>query len=484
MTYPAGVDVSSYQSATYDTRGLAFVFVKATEGTSYVNPLYGAQTAHGRAAGLVVGHYHYLHPGSVQAQADAFLAHADVRTGEVIALDWEASGSTQSDRDAWIRYVKGKRPANRVVLYCNTDFWLHVDTESYAGDGLWIADPNHPAGQPGVTHTWVFHQYSSANGVDHNVANFASTVALKEWAGTPAQQKGTPVGGSAAMISTAEKEIGYHEGRDASGNWDNIQKYSEQVPGLAWSDGQPWCMTFQSWCAMISGNAALYPRTASCVEGVSWFKAEGRWSDYPAVGALAFYGTDGGSHVGLVAGFDADNIYTVEGNTNDNGSAEGDGVYGKERQRRISYVYGYGYPKFAEGIVSADPAYGGTKSAGVQYIPGKPVPRPTPAPTPAPKPAPKPVVSLANVVAAAQQDPQATQGHESHPADVKPVEAALAAEGLLDKRYAYDGSFGSLSVKAYAEWQKKCGFSGADANGIPGRKTLAALGAKHGFTVA
>jgi hypothetical protein len=274
--------------------------------------------------------------------------------------------------------------------------------------------------------------------------------------------------GAAAIVSAAEKEVGYHEGRNASG-WDNIQKYSEQVPGLAWSDGQPWCCTFTSWLAMVSGNAALYPRTASCEAAVSWFKSIGRFSEYPAVGAQVFYGAGGGSHTGVVVGYDADNVYTVEGNTNDNGSSEGDGVYRKTRVRRSDFVYGYGYPKFADGIVSADPAYGGTKSAS--------------APTPPKPPAPKPVVSLANVIAAFQADPSAPQGHQSHPDDVKPVEAALAAEGLLEDKYAHDGSAGSKSVEAYAEWQRREGFTGADANGIPGRKTLTALGAKHGFTV-
>lgn len=470
MSYPAGVDVSSYQSATYDTSGLAFVFVKATESTDYKNPLYTEQVAHGRAAGLVVGHYHYLHPGSVQEQADFFLGAAQLHSGDVIALDWEASGSTQADRDAWIHYVKGKCPATRVVMYCNKDFWLSIDTESYAGDGLWIADPDNPAGQPGITHAWVFHQYSSANGLDRNVANFASTDALQKWAGAmPAtdQPKGTPMPGAASIISTAEGEVGYHEGRDPSGDWNNIQKYAEQVPGLAWADGQAWCATFVSWCAMVSGNAALYPRTASCSAGVDWFRSIGRWSDFPAVGSQVFYGSGGGAHTGIVTRYDDTYVYTVEGNTNDNGSAEGDGVYEKKRVRRDAYVYGYGYPRFAEGIVSADPAYGGKT-----------------APAPAPAPAPKPVVNLANLIAAAQTDPDASQGHTSHPADVKPVEAALSAEGLLADKYAHDGSYGSLTVTAYGKWQQKCGFSGADANGIPGRVTLTKLGAKHGFTVS
>lgn len=101
-----------------------------------------------------------------------------------------------------------------------------------------------------------------------------------------------------------------------------------------------------------------------------------------------------------------------------------------------------------------------------------------PAATPA-----KPSVSLKNLIAASKADPKAAQGHATHPADVKPVEAALKAEGLLASQYAADGSFGSTTVAAYAAYQRKCGYSGADANGIPGETTLKTLGAKHGFTV-
>ena len=106
------------------------------------------------------------------------------------------------------------------------------------------------------------------------------------------------------------------------------------------------------------------------------------------------------------------------------------------------------------------------------------------------KPAPaKPTVSLAHLIAAAKTDPTAPQGHTTHPADVRPVEAALRAEGLLPAAYASDGSFGSLTVAAYAQWQKAysaahhLGWSGTAVNGIPGRTSLDALGAKHGFTV-
>jgi hypothetical protein len=156
------------------------------------------------------------------------------------------------------------------------------------------------------------------------------------------------------VIAVARKEVGYHEGF-SGGHWNNLQKYSPAVPGLEWSQYQAWCMTFQSWLFQAAGLAALVPVTASCPYAVDWFKGRNRFSEYPAVGALVFFGSEGGSHVGIVTSYDADYVWTVEGNTNGNGSAEGDGVYAKRRARRDDYLYGYGYPAYAEGSVSADP---------------------------------------------------------------------------------------------------------------------------------
>ncbi|AXI77244.1 N-acetylmuramoyl-L-alanine amidase [Peterkaempfera bronchialis] len=91
-------------------------------------------------------------------------------------------------------------------------------------------------------------------------------------------------------------------------------------------------------------------------------------------------------------------------------------------------------------------------------------------------------VSLAHVVAAARKDPGAAQGHTTHRSEVLVVERALQAEGLLAAQWV-DGSFGTKTVTAYAALQRRYGFSGADADGIPGRTSLTRLGAAHGFTV-
>lgn len=179
-----GIDVSSYQPSSYDTTGLSFVFVKATEGRTYTNPRLAAQTRTARDAGLVVGFYHFLWPGNLTAQAEYFLAKAPERAGDILAVDWETTGegtrATNAEKDRFLRKLKELRPDHRVVLYCNRDFWLTVDTTSYAGDALWIADYV-TAGKPRVKAKWRFHQYTDRPH-DKNVAAFDTKAALREWA--------------------------------------------------------------------------------------------------------------------------------------------------------------------------------------------------------------------------------------------------------------------------------------------------------------
>lgn len=95
------------------------------------------------------------------------------------------------------------------------------------------------------------------------------------------------------------------------------------------------------------------------------------------------------------------------------------------------------------------------------------------------------VVSLPALQEAAKLDPARAQGGTTPEAvdSVKIVEAALAEEGLLKEKYAYDGSYGTTTIKAYKKWQKSIGSSEQYCDGIPGKKDLTKLGKKYGFTV-
>lgn len=190
-----GIDVSSYQSETYSTSGLDFVFVKATEGTSYVNPKQHRQAATARTAGLALGFYHFLWPGDPEAQARYFVDKCASVHGDMLVCDWETTqggAPSNGEKDAFLRAVKQLRgDTHKIGLYCNRDYWLTRDKTSYAADFLWIADPT-AAGKPRIQAQWTFHQYSTSGGLDRNVGRFDSRAKLLSWCGYPNAPKPKP----------------------------------------------------------------------------------------------------------------------------------------------------------------------------------------------------------------------------------------------------------------------------------------------------
>lgn len=88
-----------------------------------------------------------------------------------------------------------------------------------------------------------------------------------------------------------------------------------------------------------------------------------------------------------------------------------------------------------------------------------------------------PDANMEAVLLAAQWDPVKT-GTGITPGSgpsVLLVERALSARGLLSASYV-DGHFGTATRSAYAAYQRSLGYSGLDANGLPGRTSLASLG--------
>src|SRR5882757_327247 len=115
------------------------------------------------------------------------------------------------------------------------------------------------------------------------------------------------------VIRILDAEVGYHEGRE-NGHWNNDQKFSDEVPGMKWSDRQAWCDTFIVWGAWKAGDVKIVPFYAGCALSLATYKQWKRFSFYPATGAQVFFGADGGSHTGIVKRWDKLYIWTVEGN--------------------------------------------------------------------------------------------------------------------------------------------------------------------------
>lgn len=131
------IDISSYNPdfdmAAVKASGITGVYIKATEGASYTNPLYAAQRAAAEAAGLVIGSYHFFHPGTdAKVQADRFCAVAGV---------WQPG---QLPPAADIEVTDGVAPqgvTNAAVAFMNAiaaDFGH--DGDIYTGGWFWNPD--------------------------------------------------------------------------------------------------------------------------------------------------------------------------------------------------------------------------------------------------------------------------------------------------------------------------------------------------------
>ncbi|MEH1166263.1 peptidoglycan-binding protein [Micromonospora sp. CPCC 205539] len=95
----------------------------------------------------------------------------------------------------------------------------------------------------------------------------------------------------------------------------------------------------------------------------------------------------------------------------------------------------------------------------------------------------RPVVDMEATVLAAQIDPRRadstlTPGAKS---SVLAVEQALQARNLLDAQWV-DGYFGTVTISAYAAYQRSLGYTGLAANGLPGTTSLTKLG-QNRYTV-
>jgi GH25 family lysozyme M1 (1,4-beta-N-acetylmuramidase) len=143
-----GIDVSSHDHtvAPIDwpavaASGTAFAYIKATEGRTYTNPYFAADSAAARAAGLLVGAYVFGRPdlGDPVGQARYFVAQSKWTpdTGTLVPfldVEWPYGalhrpacwGLTPAQMVDWIRgfvtevtVLIGRRP----MIYTNANWW-------------------------------------------------------------------------------------------------------------------------------------------------------------------------------------------------------------------------------------------------------------------------------------------------------------------------------------------------------------------------
>jgi lysozyme len=160
-TRAKGIDVSHWNGVIDWIRvagaGYRFVFGKATEGFTLIDPTYSINRAGTEGFGLRFGAYHFARPSggsdgaavaSAVAQADHFVDVAQPQPGELPpVLDLEAKGALGPARlqlwtRAWLDEVFA-RTGIHGMIYASPNFWKTAVSDSTdfasAGNRLWIA---------------------------------------------------------------------------------------------------------------------------------------------------------------------------------------------------------------------------------------------------------------------------------------------------------------------------------------------------------
>jgi len=204
-----GVDVSHYQGSVdwkaVEEAGVGFAFLKATEGTSFVDHTFRRHWAALGETRILRGAYHRFKPTrDAAAQAEHFLNVVQLREGDLPpVLDVEATDGVSDARliagvRTWLRTVE-RHTGVRPIVYTKPGFRrAHLGTalDDYP---LWIAEygvesPSHPR--------WTFWQHSEQG----RVPGIQKIVDLDRFNGTRGELRQLAVaGGGSSNDHLAER---------------------------------------------------------------------------------------------------------------------------------------------------------------------------------------------------------------------------------------------------------------------------------------
>lgn len=200
--YPVhGVDVSRWQGdidwVTLKKQGANFAWIKASDGTDHMDPMFMENWRGAARAGIARGAYHFFYWCSLaEVQADWFIRNVPKEKGAlppVLDVEWNAhskSCKTRPDQATVIAKMKvfldklerhyGQRP----VIYTAPDFYADNLRGQFKEYTFWLrAVAEHPSkvypGRP-----FGFWQYSGtgmADGVDHKIDLNAFNGSKEAW---------------------------------------------------------------------------------------------------------------------------------------------------------------------------------------------------------------------------------------------------------------------------------------------------------------
>jgi len=199
--YPVhGIDVSRWQG-DIDWRaahraGVAFAFIKATEGGDLTDPMFAANWSGSARAGVPRGAYHYYYfCRSPEEQARWFIANVPRDASalpHVLDMEWTHKSRTctrrpdgATVRDEADRYldILERHYGQRPVVYTTVDFFRDTGIGELRGTEFWLRSV---AGHPRVVYPgadWTFWQYTGTG----KIPGIEGPVDINVFAGAPAR---------------------------------------------------------------------------------------------------------------------------------------------------------------------------------------------------------------------------------------------------------------------------------------------------------
>ncbi|NQY80935.1 MAG: glycoside hydrolase family 25 protein [Candidatus Caenarcaniphilales bacterium] len=149
-----GIDVSNYNGQIdwqkVKESGVAFAFVKATEGITYKDPMLDANSKGLQEAGLVYGFYHFFRPEDDAIKQAKHYLESIPETEESkflpLVVDIEVNDkvptATLMNRlEKFVKYIE-KHEERKPVIYSYSSFWNENFKAKFQDYPIWIADYN------------------------------------------------------------------------------------------------------------------------------------------------------------------------------------------------------------------------------------------------------------------------------------------------------------------------------------------------------
>ncbi len=191
---PFGVDVSSYQERTdfnkLKDQGVEFAYIKATEGSTHVDPSFSQKWKDAADAGMLVGAYHFFsYESSGTKQAKNYIETVGKLKGKLIpAVDMELSMTEVYNPPEKEDVVRGLKAFIAVVeeeygvkplIYAQKDYFDKYLADDFKDYPKWVRNVFYPVWiDMGDDWTvWQYNDHGQLKGyqgetyIDYNVVN-------------------------------------------------------------------------------------------------------------------------------------------------------------------------------------------------------------------------------------------------------------------------------------------------------------------------